>query len=288
MTGVAKSMKEVIITADDFGMCQDVDDAIIDLIEFGTLTTTNVLTNMETLSNAKILRENYKHVSVGIHWNVTTGRPISDVSEISTLVNEDGEFYPLNEFKIRMNSGKINANHMKIELENQYKLFKQYCGEPDYWNTHENSVLNKKAYSVFSEVAQHLGIKSTRNFQRVYVDYDTIKGLRKIREILVKNYTDIWFGRIIRNKFSMPDGRLINFNSKYKLNVDRLRYALESTRKRTIEIVIHPSRTAIHPLFGNISEERVSEYNFFMSLDVKTIFNENTLRLANFTKVSGK
>ena len=41
-------MQKLIVTADDYGMCQPVDDAIDAGIENGMITTTNVMTNMET------------------------------------------------------------------------------------------------------------------------------------------------------------------------------------------------------------------------------------------------
>ena len=69
-------MQKLIITADDYGMCDIVDKAIDAGIENGIITTTNVMTNMETLQNANDLRKRYPHISVGVHWNVTTGRSI--------------------------------------------------------------------------------------------------------------------------------------------------------------------------------------------------------------------
>ena len=50
-------MQKLIITADDYGMCDIVDAAIDAGIENGIITTTNVMLNMETLHHAKDLRE---------------------------------------------------------------------------------------------------------------------------------------------------------------------------------------------------------------------------------------
>ena len=51
-------MRKLIITADDYGMCQIVNDAIDDCIEAGLVTSTNVLVNMEKPSAAA------KHIGV--------------------------------------------------------------------------------------------------------------------------------------------------------------------------------------------------------------------------------
>ena len=41
----------------------------------------NVIVNIESLQNAVDLHESYPNISVGIHWYVTTGKPISDTKK---------------------------------------------------------------------------------------------------------------------------------------------------------------------------------------------------------------
>jgi len=268
-------------------MCQAVNDAIIELIECGTLTTTNVLVNMDTLSNAAILRQKYPWISVGMHWNVTTGHPVTEAGLIHTLVDNTGSFYPVSEFKRRMNHGLIDKKHFKLELANQYELFRKYCGAADYWNTHENSVLNLRTYKVYAEAARLLGIKATRNFQRVYIDYDIISGKRKLREILVRNIMNVWFGMLNKKDFIMPEGRVITFSAASKVDLKKLYIGLIKTDKTSVEIVIHPSVSAEHPYFGLIAKERVSEYQFFKSKGLLKLFKGHYFTLANYGNLNG-
>lgn len=261
-------MKNLIITADDFGMCQEVDDAIIELIDLGVVSSTNVIVNMETVSNAFKLKELGSKVSVGIHWNVTTGRPISDISQITSLVDEQGLFFNLKEFKSRMNRGLIKKQDLERELLSQYEVFQEIYGAPDYWNTHENSVLSLKAYGVISKVAKRLNIKYTRNFQRVYIDYDQIEGIRKLREIIVSRYVDFWFGKIIKKSFRMPDARLMSFSSDDKVNLEKIQRALDKSKFDLIELVIHPSTISEHKLFGNLEQSRYEEYVFYRKISI--------------------
>lgn len=92
-------MQKIIVTADDYGMCNEVDHAIDAGIENGFITTTNVMLNMDTLSNASDLRTRYPQLSVGIHWNVTTGKPISNPGTTPTLVDNNGDFWSISVFK---------------------------------------------------------------------------------------------------------------------------------------------------------------------------------------------
>ena len=54
-----------------------VDKAIDDCGGVGLLTFTNVIVNMEGLKAVETLRNCHPHISVGMHWHVTAGKPVS-------------------------------------------------------------------------------------------------------------------------------------------------------------------------------------------------------------------
>lgn len=268
-------MKNLLITADDFGMCEWVDRAILDLAKVGMVTTTNVITNMETFHNARVLMEAFPEFSVGIHWNVTTGNPLSIPSEIPSLVDDNGTFHSGDLFWKRMTEGKINIGELKKELMLQYETFREICGAAAYWNVHENVVLHRKAYRVFADTARELNIRKTRTFQRVYLDREILKGKRRFREMLVRRYMDLWYGVHVRKEFAMPDGRVIVFREESKLDRNKLIDTLKQSSKQSIELVVHPAIGADHPLFGDMKEQRVKEYLFMKDPDTVEAFHRN-------------
>ena len=278
-------MKKIIITADDYGMCQSVDTAIDNCIMAGLVTTTNVMLNMETPNNAKLLRTRFPHISVGIHWNVTTGKPLLAKDEIPSLVDENGNFFSVSEFKRRMQKEKIVKDHLRAELRAQYKAFYELCGEPDYWNTHENSALCLKAFNIFSTLAKEYGIPATRNFQRVYIDIQSVPLKRRMKEFVHRMAVDIWFGIVVKRKYVMPDARLFPFKIDSKYDTNKLINALNSSRCKSIDIIAHPAITTDHKFFGNISKDRLDEYAFFSNKELCKVFEKNGLMLTNFAGI---
>ena len=274
-------MQKLIVTADDYGMCQTVDDAIDAGIENGFITTTNVMTNMETLENARTLREKYPHISIGVHFNVTTGRPVSNPAEIPSLLAPDGDFWKLSTFKKRYSKGLIVPEELEKELQAQYALFEKTCGHADYWNTHENSALHTKAFSVFAKVAKEHNVMATRTFQRVYYDKIGLGLKTALREFLVKNFFELWFSRI-RKTFAMPAARVVSFHKISKTEGDVLLNAIKKDGRDCIEVVVHPATTDDHPAFGTISTERVREYRFVSSRQVYRNYVENGIQFVNF------
>ena len=277
-------MQKIIVTADDYGMCSEVDCAIEAGIENGFISTTNVLLNMETFSDSWNLRLRYPNLSIGIHWNVTTGKSISNPKTIPSLVDQNGVFWPIQTFKEKYRRGEISPNDLEKELEAQYAMFEKNCGRPDYWNTHENSSLEIKAYPIFEKVAIRHGIPATRTFQRVYYDKVHLGFRRAFREFAVKSFFELWF-REIRKTFKMPTARVVSFDKISKTEGNVLLNALKNDGRNFIEVVFHPATTSCSPYFGNISMERLKEYKFVSSPEVRLKYESAGLTFVGFREI---
>lgn len=275
-------MKNIIITADDFGMCEYVDRAILDLFDYGTLTSTNVLTNMGSLKRVEELKR-FDNISVGIHWNITTGKPISNMNDIPTLVDANGNFYSIGEFKKRMSQHKILLNDIEKELEAQYDIFmKSYGKTASYWNTHENSSHVKSVFDICCNIAVKHNIPATRIFDRVYLDFDTVKSLkRRLREYAVRSILHNRYKKV-RKLFKMPDGRLVAFSNSIKTDIERNRKAILGSKYRNIEMVIHPATEIDEKLFGNIGTDRIKEYKLHMSQEMYDLLHSSQIQTITF------
>ena len=279
--------KKYIITADDYGMCSIVDKAIDDCISAGLVTSTNVILNMEDVEAAKTLRQRFPQISIGIHWNVTAGKPLLNKTEIPTLVADDGNFYPFPVFIKLLHQNKISKQELILELTEQFNRFKDLCGQPDYWNTHQNSALDFQSFSIFNKLALKLGINKTRSFKRVYIKENGIHSFTKsIIESLKKNVIDIWFGYIIPcSGTKLPDGRMYYFVEKQNLNILNITDNVLFGKKHIIEIVIHPAVSGKHKSFGVLSDIRVDEYTMYSSQRTKDVLISKGIELVNFDSI---
>ena len=279
-------MKYYIITADDYGMCDVVNKAIDDCMSAGLVTTTNVIVNMDDLASAANLRKRFPNVSIGMHWNITAGKPISPIHEISSLVDENGNFYKVLDFFYRYKKGLIKKEHIKKELKAQYKLFYDLCGKADYWNTHQNSGLSIHTFSIFNEVALELGIDKTRSFQRTYIKGgtypSTIKG--KFIELAKRIFFDLWFGYIIpKTGTKLPDGRMIYFDDTEKSkDIRNIAENVLWKKKNIVEMVVHPAIVANYKYFGTLKDVRLAEWKMFSDPDTLKYLNERNINVANF------
>lgn len=279
--------KKLIITADDYGMCIPVDQAIDDCINAELLTSTNVIVNMDDFEAAKTVRKRFPQISIGLHWNVTAGKPVSDVSKVRSLVDPNtGNFWKLPQFLKLFHNGNIVKKELREELIAQYDRFCQFCGKPDYWNTHQNSSVDFKTNKFFNSLALELGINKTRSQRRVYASQKYPEGslLVKIKEVLKRCVLDIWFGyQIPKSGTKMPQGRVLYFNLKDKTkDIKNVGENICWGKKNIIEMVIHPANKDQHPYFGTITTERVDEWKMFTDSKTKDYFNRIGVKLVTF------
>lgn len=283
------SEHKYIITADDYGMCPIVDRAIEDCAGAGLLSSTNVIVNQGDFTNAQNLRRAFPQLSIGLHWNVTDGFPLSDRVAASSLINPDtGQFWGVADFISKFKSGRISQNELKNELILQYNAFKSVCGEPDYWNVHMNSSLDFKTFHFFNSLALELGIIKTRSFRRVYIQPKGLHGLKNcIREFVKKLVLDLWFGfQIPKTGTRMPEGRLIYFDSRDKTK--DIRNIGENVRwggKKTVELVIHPSVSSDYHNFGTLTTIRVDEWKMFTNTSTRSYLEQQGIEIVNFEKI---
>lgn len=283
-------MKKIIITADDYGMCSIVDKAIDDCASAGLLTSTNVLVNQDDLEAAKTFRSRFPNVSVGMHWNVTDGKPVCRINEVCSLIDpQTNEFWGVSTFIKKFKSGEISKEELRKELLMQYEIFKKLCGDADYWNVHMNSSLDFKTFPFFNSLALELGLTKTRNFQRVYISPSGIPGgiKGKLIEYAKKKVFDYWFGSIIRKTGTkMPDGRMMYFNSEDKTsNIDNIGKNVQWKKNEIVELVIHPSISSEYHNFGTLKEVRVSEWKMFSSPSTLEYLKTQGIELVNFEAI---
>ena len=81
----------------------------------------------------------------------------------------------------------------------------------------------------------------------------------------------------------MPIARVVSFDKISKTCGDVLLNAIKKDKRDYIEVVFHPSISAEHEFFGNISDERVKEYEFVSSEEVVNRYKSNGIEFVNFS-----
>jgi len=82
-------VRRIIVNADDFGLCGDVTRGILDAHANGQVSSTTLMVNAPGTDEAVEAAQRHPRLGVGLHFNLTEGRPLADVP---SLVDGSGRF----------------------------------------------------------------------------------------------------------------------------------------------------------------------------------------------------
>ncbi|MFE6073776.1 carbohydrate deacetylase [Paenibacillus sp. NPDC057886] len=123
--------KQVIINADDFGLSPGVNLGIIQAYQAGGITSTSMMVNMPGFDHALSLAQSLPDLGIGLHFNLTYGRPVTDPAIVPSLVKPDGSFH----------QGQIGLMRdiadIAKELDAQWNVLVQASLSPTHLDSHQ-------------------------------------------------------------------------------------------------------------------------------------------------------
>lgn len=142
--------KYIIINADDFGLSPSVNRGIIESYLAGTVSSTTLMTNMPGFDDAVALAKKYPSLGVGLHFNLSYGRPLSNPQHVVSLVDENGDYaYRSDDTDVFWTEADI-----RTELEAQWRKFVSSGLVPTHMDSHHLVHKLRPVYQVVVDFCQ--------------------------------------------------------------------------------------------------------------------------------------
>lgn len=138
---------------------------ILEVLAAGVVRSISVNSNFPAVKEIQLVAERFPDVSIGIHLNLSVGRPVSDPAEVSSLVDESGHFW-YRRFPQKALLGKLRTGHIRKELDAQIERLKSFGVKISHWDSHQARHLYLPFFKVALEVAAEHNIKKMRNHRR--------------------------------------------------------------------------------------------------------------------------
>ncbi|MBI5049310.1 MAG: hopanoid biosynthesis-associated protein HpnK [Nitrospirae bacterium] len=154
--------KILIVNADDFGLTQSVNQGIVRCFREGIVTSASILTNGKAFKEAvRLTKEN--NLDVGIHLTLMEGKPVSEGSQVQSLINKEG-YFPKNyiNFSLKYFCSKISLNDIETELRAQIEKFLGAGLKPTHVNSHNHVHMFPGIIDVVIRLMKQYGIKFIR------------------------------------------------------------------------------------------------------------------------------
>ncbi|WP_232199107.1 ChbG/HpnK family deacetylase [Thermosinus carboxydivorans] len=112
-------IKRLIVNADDFGLHESINNAIIASHREGCVTSASLMAGGNAFDHAVALARQHPRLSVGVHLTLVGARPVAR-GNIHTLLTDDGKLLPdYGAFARRYFRGAIAKEHIEYELRCQ-------------------------------------------------------------------------------------------------------------------------------------------------------------------------
>ena len=248
--------QRIFIHADDFGLCDEATERIVDTVENGCLNSTSIMCNMPGFENAVRAYDSIRDsVRLCVHINLVEGTPSATSSDIAPLRDGNGEFrYSFfnlwRAFATRSREDRAALRTaVRAEVDNQLTRFVDAFGadHPVRVDSHMHFHMIPFVFDVILELRDKYDIEFIRNpYELKYWSKEDSKnyvGSNPAKNILLN--------RLARRKISESDKQGITSNAYFigVLATGRMTHtSVEAALKRlsakqatgSIDILFHP------------------------------------------------
>ena len=156
-------MKKVIISADDFGYSESVNEAIVKAHREGILTSTSLMVAGEAFEPAVGLARENPSLGVGLHLVMVCGKSVLAQKEIPDLVDEDGNFLDSPTLAgIQYYFKKKSRKQLEKEIRAQFRKFKETGLSCTHVDSHLHMHINPAVFEIVLKVAKEFEVSAIR------------------------------------------------------------------------------------------------------------------------------
>lgn len=156
-------MIRLIVTADDFGISLEVNEAIERAHRYGMLSAASLMVGAEASADAIARARQMPRLRVGLHLTLVDGRPLLPAKDVAALIDETQEFLsdPLHA-GLRFSFSRTARRQLKAEIEAQFSAFHATGLKLDHVNSHHHMHLHPLVLDAIIESGNRHGMKAMR------------------------------------------------------------------------------------------------------------------------------
>jgi predicted glycoside hydrolase/deacetylase ChbG (UPF0249 family) len=263
--------KKLIVNADDLGLSEKTNEGIIQAHLNGIVTSATLMMTMPSVGHAIDAIRGMK-LDVGLHVDISWGKPVSPVLDIPTLADSSGSFFGKKHLLKRLALNRINPSELETEIRRQVKAFQ-----------------NTELPLFHIDVHQHFhGFPAVMKAVATVAVSENIPFVRYVNEFSLSRLTNgfIYFMFLLSKRyFPRQIGRADHFlglSLTDRLDEVSLCRELVNVRSGLTELMCHPGYD--DPSLNDLSmlQSRKVEIDALTSGAVRDIISSNNITLTTY------
>lgn len=277
--GYPEGSKLLIIHADDLGMSYSENSASIAALEQGPVNSSSIMVPCPWFPDIAAYARNHSFMDFGLHltlnseWKYYKWGPVTSLSEVPSLVNEDGYFYSL----VDSLQQAARPEEVKRELENQVKKAYNFGIDVTHLDAHMAAAV------------------STPEFLKAYIEVGKANRLPVLLDKRVYLLDDKAINQLLDDSVAVLDGIYSAGPEDYQSGMAQYYTGvLENLEPGVHCLLIHlaydnPEMKAItidHPNWG--AAWRQADFDFFTGQECKAILERENIILITWREIRDK
>lgn len=163
MSGETGCARRVIFTADDFGLNEHVNAAVVQAARDGVLSATSLMVGAPAVDQAVAMARELPGLGVGLHIVLIDGKSVLPPEQIPGLVDETGRFdNRMVRTSLRLAASNSMRRQLDAEVRAQFEAFSQTGLALDHVNAHKHFHLHPMIAASIVRVARQFGARCIR------------------------------------------------------------------------------------------------------------------------------
>jgi hopanoid biosynthesis associated protein HpnK len=278
-------MGKLVVNADDFGLSEKINDAILYAHKNGILTSTSIMANGKAFQHAVAKYMSSPTIDIGIHLTLVGEEPVLDPLTIPDLVTSKGMFYQhAKNFILKYLLGRIDERQIYKELEAQVVKVLDSGIAVSHIDSHQHLHMLPKILRAVISISKKYGIRFIR-FPNEKINSSMLHELshmpRLMQMLVLSSFCRIGrrlnFARTDRFFGFLYSGRLNRFN------LISILYQLPITG--VSEIMCHPGFEDSNSSYAHWDYHWQDELNALVDPNIKEFIVKNEIELISFRQL---
>jgi predicted glycoside hydrolase/deacetylase ChbG (UPF0249 family) len=282
-------IRKVVINADDFGLCEGVNKGIVKAHTEGLLTSAVIMANMPGAEEAAAMARSLPGLGVGVHLNLTAGRPLCQDGRMDCLLDSTGRFkFRPGQLSWRSLISAEVRNAIRAELQAQIQWVFDHGIRPTHFDSHKHIHCFPVIFRIVSELAKQYGVSAIRwplERQKFSAGLWPAPGKKELAQSRMIGI----MARINRyqNAAYFKTSDFIGIAHTGRISIAFLEAFSRYHSSPATEIMTHPGfQEGLDRVRTRLVKERESELNALCSEQAKSSFRQAGIQLVHYGQLS--
>lgn len=236
-------VKQLIVTADDFGLAPAVNEAVEEAHRRGILSAASLMVTASAAADAVDRARRLPSLGVGLHLVLVDGRPALPPEQIPDLVGPDGRFpTDVTAAGINIFCRPRARAQLEREIRAQLELFRETGLPLDHVNSHHHFHIHPTIAATLVRIAPQYGIKAVRVPTERPIESWRVAGDRLVRRLLAW-ISQVPWTRSLRRRLDRAGIRandcVLGLSDTGDMRADRVARYLANLPEGVSELYVH-------------------------------------------------